>query len=1366
MAGIIKKQILKHLSRFTKNLSPDKINVSTLKGEGQLSNLELDEEVLQNMLDLPTWLAIQWTKLKTSPICLFLDKVEVEMRTCEEPRPPNGPSPIATSAGQSEYGFAEKVVEGMSVIINSITIEVQSRAFHASFQLWQLQGCSLNPKWQKSDLRYTRITHPKRGEVLTFKEINWQSLRIEADAIESNEQDLGSTPLRLITNQGRIRIALKRRVKDCNVLASKLMFILDDLLWVLTDSQLKAIIHYAKSLSEAMEKSSSQRKSMATETLQTAPPSPGIQFLWAETPPVETVGAPGTLEHYFELHDVKESSYHTFISRLDLHVCNDSSSDSDEAPPPGTHGAMQLTFRKLGCDYYPFHRPGDGCRHWQRYCGAMETRAQWAAKLLQEFQRSLEELGIPGPGTETNTSSKGSPARKIKDGESQSSFRPEQTSPSRCSSSTPLKRLRSSCMVLRIDDLDIHQVSTGGRHSKKAQSLLSCNRKSIQLPENSPGIHLQFTEYYFPDNPGVPVPCSNLYGQLNGLQLFMDAPSVLWMTLFSQGLHRTLDQVKAFYHLQDNSKAEEHIDIRLDASQLKLIFPLESSILDHPDRPQSLTVSLPQIFLSNTRHSPHGSHSDLTSTYSSFSAKSFFTAAMDHPFPRDQSLLHPLPHEFLQHCPENQSLTVAHRRPALSQDVWSVSLSRVTVHFEGARRGLRGKSLPFVEPFAMSLWMCRPAAFKKDSSLPFISGDPENLMPSTEHSLLQLSQGMNEVSSNKVDPLEGVVDSPRASIHILAQSITPLKMWLNHYQFVALLRMKDYLARLAGDLTKGLGQTGDKPKSEPPPVCISILMEAIELSLLLPPAMCEPEEQAQSQGETDTHSLSDSDISPSHHADVRNEGPEEDDEQDGSVEEAFEAIEETLDGQMEQDNEAQGISSPPSPPLSPVNPAVLSRHNSNFSLEGELSSALNATKGVTKDALSASLDLTKGALSITKDAFSILSRGSGMTKLFNPQIKEQSVRPEESSSSIMSSLRLHSMKPSPSQNSCDSAILDGSMADDGMSVDSDMSENFVILMDSESGVESLRPNSTAVNSGSCVSPAPGTEGCSSAELSSSLSHSTEDISQDMVSLLVLCLGRMGCLMEMRGEDVVVALEAQDLVPKQHGNQKVTDLLVELLQAGSSSPCPASSPAARPRSSTPAVALRFETGPCAQRHSPLSESLGFMEMCVSGCRFELLASTMNSLGPFLEDEFSADPQPLRLWIRDTAITLKDDGPRVYPTAPQPVPALFSLDGVMLERLDDGVLRLRPAKSQPGTERDEDETSSDQSCSRDVLNKSLESKLADAQLALTEALSDRERLLQELRMGVILQIAIEDESDPLITVVDEGDSHIAVEDGVIL
>nr|XP_055043584.1 bridge-like lipid transfer protein family member 3A [Misgurnus anguillicaudatus] len=1345
MAGIIKKQILKHLSRFAKNLSPDKINLSTLKGEGQLSNLELDEEVLQNMLDLPTWLAvtrvycnkaairIQWTKLKTSPICLFLDKVEVEMMTCEEPRPPNGPSPIAITAGQSEYGFAEKVVEGMSVIINSIIIKVQARAFHASFELWQLQGCSLNPKWQKTDLRNTRITHPKRGEVLTFKEINWQSLRIEADAIESEDQDLGSMPLRLITNQGRIRIALKRRVKDCNVLASKLMFILDDLLWVLTDSQLKAIIHYAKSLSEAMEKSAQQRKSMAAETLQTAPPSPGVHSLLTEAPPSPAAGTPSTPAQYFDLHDVKESSYHTFISRLDLHICNDSSSDPEETPPPGTQGAMQLTFRKLGFDYYPFHRPGDDCRHWERHCGAMESRAQWVAKLLQEFQRRVEDFGIPGPFSETPLSAKDSSAKKVnKDVEPLSNFSPERVQTSRRGSAavSPLKRLRSSCMVLRVDDMDIHQVSTGGRHSKRTQSLLSCNRKSLHLPDNSPAIHLQFTEYYFPDNPGLPAPCSNLYAQLNGLQLYLDASSVLWMTLFSRGLHRTLDQVKAFYHLQDSSKSDEHIDIRLDATQLKLIIPLESSILDHPDRPQSLSISLPHIVLSNTRHCPHGSRSDLNSTYSCFSRSPFFQSTVCQPFPRDQSILHPLPLAFIQHSLENDHLSLIDSRPSRSQDIWSISLSRVALGFEGARRGLKGKALPFVEPFAMSLWMCRPAAFSKD--LNFSTNSIKDPLPVS-------STGTREKLSDQVVQSEELVRPPMASIHILAQSITPVKMWLNHYQFVALLRMKDYLSQLARDLSKDVQGLGHLKCShaDSPAVCVSFLMEAMELALLLPPAVCEPEEEVLSPEETDTPSLTDSDLSLHHPGEpglLEDSGlgrsgaamvQEEDEEQEGSVEEACEAIEEGMDGKTLQGDEAQ--LSAQSSPLSPRDPALLSRQPSTFSLEGELSSALNATKGVTKDALNASLDLTKGALSITKDAFSILSRGSAMSKLFTPQNREQSLRPEESSPTFMGNLRLQSIKHSPSQNSYDSAILEGSLADDGLSIDSDISENFVILMDSESGVESLRPNGMAVNSGSCVSPAPGTEGGSSADLSSSLSQSTEDIVQDTYSVLVLCLSRMGCLAEKRGEDTVVALEARELVPKQLGNHKVTELLAgqTLMQAGSTSPSAPLSPGPRALSCPPAAALRLEMGPCASRHSPLSESVGFIEMCLTGCRAELLASTLNTLGPFLEDELKADIQPMRLWLQETAITLKDDGPRVYPTAPQSVPVLFSLDGIVLERLDDGILRLRPAaRSQSGM--------ADQSCSKvHEKNKSLESKLADVQSALQNALSDRERLLQEIR-----------------------------------
>lgn len=56
--------------------------MSTFRGEGDLSNLQLDENVLTDLLELPSWLRltsawcnhvsfrISWTKLKSTPITL------------------------------------------------------------------------------------------------------------------------------------------------------------------------------------------------------------------------------------------------------------------------------------------------------------------------------------------------------------------------------------------------------------------------------------------------------------------------------------------------------------------------------------------------------------------------------------------------------------------------------------------------------------------------------------------------------------------------------------------------------------------------------------------------------------------------------------------------------------------------------------------------------------------------------------------------------------------------------------------------------------------------------------------------------------------------------------------------------------------------------------------------------------------------------------------------------------------------------------------------------------------------------------------------------------------------------------------------
>ena len=54
----------------------------------------------------------------------------------------------------------------------------------------------------------TRLRDPDRGEVLVFKELQWQTVKIEA----RSTLDQGLSPLRLITNQSHCRIVIKKKL--------------------------------------------------------------------------------------------------------------------------------------------------------------------------------------------------------------------------------------------------------------------------------------------------------------------------------------------------------------------------------------------------------------------------------------------------------------------------------------------------------------------------------------------------------------------------------------------------------------------------------------------------------------------------------------------------------------------------------------------------------------------------------------------------------------------------------------------------------------------------------------------------------------------------------------------------------------------------------------------------------------------------------------------------------------------------------------------------------------------------------------------------------------------------------------------------
>lgn len=214
--------------------------------------------------------------------------------------PQAGLSSYAAIPGK--YSFIHKVIDGITVSVNVVNVMFSSPAFVATVQVIffvlqapQTTGClfflkinkilvqSKNRKWKDDDLRMTRLKNPDKGQLLIFKELSWQTVRIEA----KSTKDKNLIPLRLLTNQARCRITIKKRLAgtctfnnnkkwycmflsvDSFIMGSRLVVILDDLLWVLTDSQLKAALHFLDSLAGLVQKATVvTRKAKAARKLE------------------------------------------------------------------------------------------------------------------------------------------------------------------------------------------------------------------------------------------------------------------------------------------------------------------------------------------------------------------------------------------------------------------------------------------------------------------------------------------------------------------------------------------------------------------------------------------------------------------------------------------------------------------------------------------------------------------------------------------------------------------------------------------------------------------------------------------------------------------------------------------------------------------------------------------------------------------------------------------------------------------------------------------------------------------------------------------------------------------------------------------
>ena len=165
------------------------------------------------------------------------------------------------------------------------------------------------------------------------------------------------------------------------MLSARLELLLDDILWVLTQSQLEALAGLLHSVTQAMSQTEA-KKGPETNPGQPAGQVTQQQTHYAASTIHERKTDFESLNALFTQHDVRETSYHVRTGSIDLHLCD----DSEEKASDG--GAMHLQMNKLSVDYYPYHLAGTSRTDWPSHNEASLTRAYWVSQLLNAFRNS------------------------------------------------------------------------------------------------------------------------------------------------------------------------------------------------------------------------------------------------------------------------------------------------------------------------------------------------------------------------------------------------------------------------------------------------------------------------------------------------------------------------------------------------------------------------------------------------------------------------------------------------------------------------------------------------------------------------------------------------------------------------------------------------------------------------------------------------------------------------------------------------------------------------------------------------------------------------------------------------------------------
>ncbi|XP_055713176.1 bridge-like lipid transfer protein family member 3B isoform X2 [Phlebotomus papatasi] len=1347
MVSIIKNQLLKHLSRYTKNLSSDKINLSTFRGEGELSNLQLDENVLTELLELPSWLRltsawcnhvafrIHWTKLKSVPITLTLDEVKISVETCEFGRSGGGPPTPglqALTAPQGKYSFIHKVIDGITIIVNTVNVNFMSPAFTASVQMSRIRVESKTPKWLLGDLRVTRLKDPTKGLLLIFKELSWQTVRIEA----SSTQDESLTPLRLLTNQASCRITIKKRLNDCNVLNCRLVLILDDLLWVLTDSQLKAALHFVDSLSGLIKTSTNaNQKTKAQKKLEMLPEYQA-QIAQQSRNTVVPPGSQSAAQKSFNLFDVRETSYHFFSQRIDLHLCDDPGDGRSCHPDLSDGGALQISVQGFQIDYYPYHLAKASRIHWPKYKEASTPTALWLEQSINQFRESLLDLYQP------NRPSSHAPLERTSNTPGSRESVSIQESPIKKQVLDNLSKLMSACVILRIEDFTLYRVTTSGK-KQMPKEFVSGDKDRYSFPTELSAVHAEFTYFYYPGDFVFPLPPSKIFVHVNPVQIHFDVDSLLWLSSFGLNLHNSLMRTSVVDSMSPTGANEPslmYMDVKVEAILPRIVF--ESSI-DAPsqrDRPKIMQIQISRASVTNIREMGT-SRADLAQALHSLQEGSLVFSSG---FPSKEGDLCIVTDRILSHVaasdvtpsgasqagsPQSSASGSIMSRHALwtePRDIWCIKLDPIWIEFFGARSVGVNKSIPFLDAVPVTLWLHGKSEIDA-KMLPFeadtnsrnsrkVSKDPglqsvsdlrqasvdgaQYLMPNLQEDFYSYQQypgnpfhtqqsfDSTYSSTLRSQNADSSSDEKSADLHVIVHVSNLVSLQIDHYQFLFLLRLAEDLTELSTFLSLDTKRIMAE-KATTNSIIVGCVVPQVEVTLVMP---------SQTPGKESSGGDGESVVPDSASLGTNTAWPSLDHTKSMNPFSSVESPSPTGDGPQVLDG------------LHHSNPNTHGRYNVQIQSQPTSSQTIPPSPS-TKTELLSSMKGRRDRNSVSDTSF---------TKEINTGI----LSIKKGFSNMMTSI--------------DSALKVGQDdASDTFSIHSDLSsdsENYIMVEGTADCMDVMfRLNPFSTDSNLKASPVEmASEVCEeqSGAYKTNISSPSEPSEasiwrrRDLVSMATFRLTTVEIIRQNQGSNSSVRLQVAAVSCDECGA-----IPWDELQTKFGARCRAWNMAPYNPESPPSIQVRLEEELNApediesgikDKKNVLSWFTHKVDVLVKDLTMQLSMSTVIGLNDLCEDEVIPRPLPMDIVVENVRLNLIEDRPPVNITSPGPIPINLAIGKMKIERDKSGIFYIQPDSNYANRDQNAPQSS----------RKERDREVISLQLILQQLKMDNENLKKQL------------------------------------